>query len=293
MPVAHSLLSKRGKPDLVGREKENDERVPIMIEGIYISASGMLPKSTRQEALANNMANAEVPGFKKDNMFLREMQEAKKRLSGDYAEWRINRFEGLWTDLEQGNLRFTGDMFDLALTERGFFAVRTPSGIEYTRNGNFNKNGEGVLTTPLGYPVLDENGAEIAIPENLQVPIIDSEGIVRGRDEQTGEEQEIARLQVSDFPDLYDPVVKAQSPYNAPLKKSPTGYFIAEPNALKVAASEAVISQGFLEESNVNPVIEMVKMIDIFRSYEADQKALQVQDSTLDRAVNDVGVVRR
>ena len=53
------------------------------------------------------------------------------------------------------------------------------------------------------------------------------------------------------------------------------------------------VSQGFLEEANVDPVIEMVKMIDIFRSYEADQKAIQVQDTTLDRAVNDVGVVRR
>ena len=76
------------------------------------------------------------------------------------------------------------------------------------------------------------------------------------------------------------------------MKKAPTGYFIAEPNAVRVPAQEAVISQGFLEESNVDPVMEMVKMIDIFRSYEADQKALQIQDETLDRAVNDVGVVR-
>ena len=264
-----------------------------MLEGIYISASGMLPKATRQEAIANNLANTEVAGFKRDSMFLREVQEAKKRLSGDYPDWRINRFEGIWTDLDQGELRHTGDMFDVALSDKGFFAVRTAAGTQYTRNGNFAKNAEGVLPPVLGHPVLDENGADIVIPDQFQVPIIDGSGVVRGRDELTGEDTVIARLQVSDFPDLYDPVVKAQSPYQVPLKKSPDGYFTTEPGVVPLRVEDISLSQGFLEEANVDPVIEMVKMIDIFRSYEADQKAIQVQDTTLDRAVNDVGVVRR
>ena len=264
-----------------------------MIEGIYISASGMLPKATRQEAIANNVANVEVPGFKRDSMFLREVQEAKKRLSGDYPDWRINRFEGIWTDFEQGQLRRTGDKFDLALKGSGFFAVRTPEGIQYTRNGNFSKNSEGALVTPLGHVVLDENDGDILIPENFQVPDIDGGGVVRGRDEQTGEDQIIARLQVVDFPDLYDPVARAQSPFQPVLSKSPVGQYIAQPGTPRVPAEGVVVSQGFLEESNVDPVLEMVKMIDISRSYEADQKAIQIQDSTLDRAVNDVGVVRR
>ena len=252
-----------------------------MLEGIYISASGMLPKATRQEAIANNMANVEVPDFKRDSMFLREMQQAKKRLSGDYPDWRINRFEGIWTDFKQGQLRHTGDMFDLALSKQGFFAVRTPSGVHYTRNGNFSKNAQGVLVTPLGHPVLDANGADIAIPEQFQVPIIDASGVIRGRDELTGEDQVIGRLQVTDFPDLYDPIAKARSPYQSPLRKSPEGYFTPEPGAVAVPAEEINISQGFLETANVDPVLEMVKMIDIFRSYEADQRAVQIQDTTL------------
>ena len=73
-----------------------------MIEGLYISASGMLPKSSRHETIANNLANAEVPGFKRDSLFMREVGEARKRLSGDYPEWRINRLEGIWTDFAQG-----------------------------------------------------------------------------------------------------------------------------------------------------------------------------------------------
>ena len=264
-----------------------------MIEGIYISASGMLPKATRQEAIANNVANVEVPGFKRDSLFLREVQEAKKRQSGDYPDWRINRFEGIWTDFEQGELRRTGDMFDLALKGNGFFAVRTPEGVQYTRNGNFTKNAEGALVTPLGHIVLDENEADILIPQTFQVPIIDAGGVIRGRDEQTGEDQVIGRLQVVDFPELRDSVARAQSPYQPPLSKSPAGQYIAQPGTPRIPAEGVEVSQGFLEESNVDPVLEMVKMIDIFRSYEADQKAIQIQDSTLDRAVNDVGVVRR
>ena len=63
-----------------------------MIEGLFISASGMLPKAMQQEAIANNLANSEVPGFKKDNLFMREMREAMERQTGGYPEWRINRF---------------------------------------------------------------------------------------------------------------------------------------------------------------------------------------------------------
>jgi flagellar basal-body rod protein FlgG len=262
-----------------------------MIEGLFISASGMLPKATRQEAIANNLANAEVPGFKRDSLFMREVREAMKRQSGDYPEWRINRFEGTWTDYEQAQVRRTGDVFDLALKGKGFFAVRTPEGIQYTRNGNFSKNQQGVLVTPLGYPVLDQGGGDIAIPDNFHAPIVDGSGTVRVRDELLGEDTIIARLQVVDFPELYDRNAMAQTPYQAPLKKSKEGYFIPRPATPQVPAGDVQVVQGFLEESNVEPVLEMVKMIDIFRSYEAEQRAIQVQDSTLERAVNDLGRV--
>ena len=124
-----------------------------MIEGMYISASGMLPKSARQDAIANNLANIQVPGYKRDSMFLREMQEAKKRQSGDYPDWRINRFEGTWTDFDQAKLRRTGHMFDLGITGKGFFSVRTPDGVQFTRNGTFARNSEGILVNMMGHPV--------------------------------------------------------------------------------------------------------------------------------------------
>ena len=116
---------------------------------------------------------------------------------------------------------------------------------------------------------------------------------MRVRDEATGEDTVVAILQIVDFPELYDKNAMAQTPYQPPLKKSKEGLFIPHPatSQVQVQVNEVVISQGYLEESNVEPVLEMVKMIDTFRSYEAEQRAIQVQDSTLERAVNDLGRV--
>jgi len=263
-----------------------------MIEGIFISASGMLPKGTQQEAIANNLANVQVPGFKRDSLFLREMQEAKKTQSGDYPDWRINRFEGSWTDFDQGALKRTGSQLDLAINGKGFFVVKTPDGDQYTRNGTFVRSSEGTLVNVLGHPVLGEGGGEITVPSTFEAPIIDAAGNIKGRDELSEIDTSLGKLQIVDFPDLYDPNFSAQTPFQKALNKSKDGYFIPQPGVTQVPAESFELAQGFLEESNVSTVLEMVKMIDVFRSYEADQKALQIQDETLDRAVNDVGVVR-
>jgi flagellar basal-body rod protein FlgF len=262
-----------------------------MIEGIYISGSGMLPKAARQEALANNLANVGVPGFKRNSMFMREMREAAKQQSGDYPDWRINRFEGTWIDLEQGKMRHTGDSFDLALNGHGFFAVRTPQGVQYTRNGSLSRNSQGTLVNALGYPVLDTNGDEIAIPPEIQTLVVGGSGAVSGRDASPDGERAIARLQIVDFPELYDPAAKARTPYQPPLIKSKDGFFVPRPGAVRVDAERCEVAQGYLEEANVEPVREMVEMIDLYRSYEADYRAIQAQDSTLERTVNEVGRV--
>lgn len=263
-----------------------------MIEGIYISASGMLPKAARHEAIANNLANIEVPGFKRDALFLREVQEAKKRQSGDYPDWRINRFEGKWTDFEQGKLQRTGGMFDVAISGKGFFAVQTPDGVQYTRNGTFARNNEGFLVNMLGHQVMDVNNQPIEVPSAFSQPLIDGNGIIKGRDELLGIDTVLGQLQVTDFPELYDADYRAQSPFQPAMTKSKDGFFIPQPGAAQQPAEEFQVAQGFIEEANVESVLEMVRMIDVYRSYEADQRSIQIQDSTLDRAVNDIGVVR-
>jgi flagellar basal-body rod protein FlgF len=224
--------------------------------------------------------------------FLREVQEAKKRQSEDYQDWRTNRFEGIWTDFEQGKLQRTGGMFDVAINGKGFFAVQTPDGVQYTRNGTFARNNQGVLVNMLGHAVLDVNGEQIEVPRAFSQPLIDANGIIKGRDELLGIDTVLGQLQVTDFPDLYDANFKAQSPFQAAVTKSKDGQFITQPGITQQPAEEFQVAQGFLEDANVESVLEMVRMIDVYRSYEADQRAIQIQDSTLDRAVNDIGTVR-
>ena len=102
----------------------------------------------------------------------------------------------------------------------------------------------------------------------------------------------LGRLQVVDFPQIYDRDYRAQTPFQPVLTKSKNGFYIPKPGSNQLPAENFEIAQGFLEGANVKAVLEMAKMLDVYRSYEADQKAIQIQDSTLDRAVNDIGVVR-
>ena len=170
--------------------------------------------------------------------------------------------------------------------------MQTPDGVEYTRNGTFTRNNEGLLVNMLGHLVLGVNGEQIEVPNTFSQPLIDADGIIKGRDELLGIDTVLGQLQVTDFPDLYDPNFKAQSPFQAAVTKSRNGQFIPQPGITQQPGEEFQVTQGFLEEANVESVLEMVRMIDVYRSYEADQKAIQIQDATLDRAVNDIGVVR-
>ena len=181
---------------------------------------------------------------------MREVREAMKRHSGDYPDWRINRLEGSWTDYEQAELRRTGDVFDLAIKGKGFFVLQTPSGNQYTRNGNFSKNDQGQLVNPLGYPVLDQGGAPIVVPENFEAPIIDGSGMVRVRDEIFGEDTEIGQLQIVDFPDIYDKNAAAQTPYQPPLKKS-WNTLVSFPQL--TLAKEAVSLTAFYDARLITP----------------------------------------
>jgi len=255
-----------------------------MVQGLYTSGSSMLARATRQEVVANNIANSDVPGYKRDGIFLKELGEARRKGSGGYPVWRENRVAGAFIDFEQGALRQTDSPQHLALSGPGFFQVRTPQGDMYTRNGEFSVNGQGVLATNLGYPVLDDRGGIIQLD---------------GSDFTVNEEGEIieageakATLAVHDFEKDQDGYYQDPDGVTR-LERVQNGFFIPKPGVNRVAKSpETKVRQGALEQGNNNPVLQLVEMIDLFRAYEADRRAIRAQDDTLRRAVNDVGNIR-
>ncbi len=255
-----------------------------MVSGLYTSGSSMLARTARQEVVANNIANSDVPGFKRDGIFLKELGEARRKGSGGYPVWRENRVAGAYIDFGQGALRQTNSSQHLALSGPGFFQVRTPQGDVYTRNGEFSVNSRGLLVTNLGYPVLDDRGGSIRL-EGREFTVNEDGEIL-----EAGEAK--GKLAIHDF--QKDPDGLYQDPDGVTrLERVQNGFFIAKPGVNRAALSpNTKVRQGFLEQGNNNPVMQLVEMIDLLRAYEADRRAIRAQDETLRRAVNDVGNIR-
>jgi flagellar basal-body rod protein FlgG len=175
------------------------------------------------------------------------------------------------TSFEQGQLHPTENSFDVAIRGKGFFCVETPEGEKYTRSGEFTKDSEGYLVTSEGYRVLGETG---------YIMIAGNEMTINDSGEVFSNSESIGRLKIVDFDD-----------YKL-LRKEGNGLITVEESSdMQPQVIAANVQQGFLEGSNVNSVKEMVNMMTMLRSYEANQKIVKIQDELLEKTVNDIARV--
>src|SRR5919199_5510377 len=144
-----------------------------MERGLYIAASGMLAEMVRQDQIANDLANASTPGYKPDRSTQRSFGRLllqNTRTGATVGPLGLGvRVDGTITDLSPGPIRETREPLDFAIVGDGFFAVQTPGGIRYTRNGQFTVSPDGFLATPLGGRVLGQNGAPVRVGANGRV----------------------------------------------------------------------------------------------------------------------------
>jgi len=237
--------------------------------GIFQNSAviGLFRQERRYELISNNLSNVQTPGFKKDvaifhQVFSEALHPSLSILSMDS--------EFSQTLLEQGEIQSTGNPLDLAIEGKGFFKVKTPEGVRYTRNGNFRLTPEGVLVQSNGFPVLSRNG-EITLRGNQIAVERDGAIKVDGADRD--------KLALVTFADLGD------------LKKEGKTLFKLEGEQEEKEAGGAGVLQGALENSNVNALEEMVQMIDSLRTFEACYKIVQVQDEMNAKAVNELSKV--
>lgn len=261
-----------------------------MIRGLYIAASSAISENKRIDVIANNIANANTSGFKKDTMITESFPDVlMKRIGGsDYKDiiakapiaskigyiGKMNhgvRVDEVFTNFEQGTFTSSGNPLDLALQGKGFFAVETPAGERYTRSGEFTLDSEGYITTKEGYKVLGQNGAIQVEGKNL---IINEKGQV------FSDENEIDTLKLVDFND-----------YTLLKKVGESLFTDASNQTANMKESDGLIQQGYVEGSNVNSVKSMVEMITMLRSYEANQKVIKTHDELLGKSVNEIGRV--
>lgn len=254
-----------------------------MSGSIYMAATGALAYEKRLQVISNNLANVNTVGFKKDRSRFNAFELSEAVINQKLPDsWNRSQAPAYWmqystyTDFSSGEKKKTGSPFDLALTGRGFFCVRTPDGVRYTRRGDFVVNSDEVLVTHEGWPVLGQGG-EIQIKlskpsDKVREFSVSEDGLV------TVDGSQVDRLRIVDFTD------------SSGLEKAGHNLYRAvNPKALREMDEDFKISQGFLELSNVDVVKMMTEMIEVLRGYESYQKTMRSIDDMNAKLINDVG----
>lgn len=283
-----------------------------MLRGIHTSASGMNVMQQRLDIISNNLANVDLVGYKKDITTMKEFPNIQIRrdcddglLSFPLGSYDKAPFVGKlgtgvelnesYTIFSQGSLKETNNDFDFALDGKGFIAVETEKGERYTRNGSFTIDNEGFLVTKEGLKVLSENGP-IQIKANNFV--IDKEGNIYENKEFSGDPERLVQKEENEWKDteLIGTLKIVRFPRERELRREGNSFyyeneFTGEPYIAQGNERPRVI-QGFLEAANVDPVTEMTQMIEVQRTYEANQKSIQSHDQLLGKLINEAGVAR-
>lgn len=234
-----------------------------MIRALYTVNRNMNILQKKQENTSANFANVNTPGYKFQDMVQSTLethqmlnyaggtQNDRRQELGSFVFG--NQIDGIYKNLNQGNLYETNKSTDFGLVGDGFFTVQMDNGeTAYTRNGNFKVNDQNQLETMEGYIVLGTNGGPVYMDDEYNVNLL-----------------------ITDFDDY--------SSFN-----SLGDTFFTGAGGFNI---QGEVKQGFLEMSNVEIVDEIVKMIEISRQFESNQKLLHAADETLSKAVNEIGRV--
>jgi len=278
-----------------------------MVRGLYTGASGMTAQMHRMDALSNNLANVDTTGYKKDQAVHKAFPEMMMRRMNDNGLYKfpLGSFDTApvvgklgtgvemnesFTIFSQGSLKESGNPFDLALEGEGFFAIDTPKGVRFTRNGSFHLGKEGMLLTKEGYPVLGEKGP-ISIKSNNF--IVDKKGRIWQNDRFSQDPDRLVSMEENDWDEtnLVDSLQLVDFRRPRYLQKQGSSFWkstVDSGEARRMSFEDRPgVQQGFLEGANVNPVTEMVQMIEVNRAYEANQKVIQAEDGLMNKLIND------
>jgi flagellar basal-body rod protein FlgG len=244
-----------------------------MLSGIYTSASAMIIAAQRVNNIANNIANSNTVGFKSEGINQKSWSEfngyananlpipPNTQLAANFINEAVNSVVHMdkdYINFSQGSLEKTGNKLDFAIQGRGFFAVLTPNGIEYTRDGQFGINSQGILIQKgTNYPVLGENyfknGKFIKVDSQTA---FSQTGAVLNNGVQTD------TIAIRDFNNYGN------------LRKVGDNCFVPVNNMQPQLTASFTLKEGYLEQSNVNIVKEIVELIQNQRSYDSYQKVI-------------------
>lgn len=229
-----------------------------MENSVYIGLSKQVVLRENMNIIANNVANVNTPGYRAQNMTFSEYIEDPRYMKEDIA---MVLDYGQYQKTDPGSLKKTDNPLDIALVGNGFLGIETPSGIQYTRAGNLTMDADGVLRNARGLPVANEGGGEITIPTDATEIRIDKKGII------STDQGEVGQLMITEFQNYQ--------------RLNPAGNGLYDTDEAGTPAEKTSVMQGHIEGSNVEAVVEMTRMIDVLREYQAVQNMMQSEHERL------------
>ncbi len=274
-----------------------------MVKGLYTGASGMIALQESMNSISQNLSNVNTDGYKRETAVMKAFPEMLARRVNDDGQvvfplgsydkapiaGKIGtgvEYNESYIRFEQGSLSQTDAEFDFALEGDGFFTLETPTGIRYGRNGKFTVSSDGYVVDNNGNYLLGDEGRLQIARNNFKVdkeanitinPTVAFDEFTTLAGNEWAPEQSLGKLKIVDFKHSRYLVREGNHLY-AETKYSGAAEDLENPKVL----------QGFLEKSTVQPVDEMVKMIEVQRLYEASQKVIQTEDELLNQVVNKV-----
>ena len=236
---------------------------------IFISLSRLMAVHSKLDAVANNVANATTPGYKQQRVLFSEVL----RKTSMTEQVSLVQDRATVRDMSEGPISVTSNPLDVALQGKGFFVVDTLNGPHYTRAGNFQHDPKGQLTDVNGLPVLDTNNQPITMPKGSKGIRITADGSVFSSTNPTAP---VAKIKVVSFDN------------ERKMTEIGSGLYITDEKP-QPAPKETRVIQGAIEESNVKPVVEITRLVDIQRQYEGVQKLISSENDRQKKMIQTLG----
>ena len=234
-----------------------------MENGLYVGLSRQMVLRTNMNIIANNIANANTPGYRAQNLMFKEYISNPR---GTDAPLSFVEDIGQYHTTDQGAMKITENPLNVALSGPGYMGVIGPDGvIAYTRAGDLEIADDGTLVTPAGHAIANAGGSQITIPEDSTEIKIDNKGVI------SNQGGEIGQLMIVEFSNVQS------------LK--PQGNNLYRTDQPGLPAEKTTVRQGYLEASNVQAVVEMTRMIDTLRTFQSVQQLMQNENERLRTAV--------
>jgi flagellar basal body rod protein FlgG len=259
-----------------------------MIYGLYLSATGVVTNAYRQDVIANNLANSETVGFKRDvALFRQRMTESEQRRfdgrTGGWSDPLLDKIGGgtfaepTLVDNSAGDLEQTTSPLDLGIEGKGYFAIagKSGQGSRLTRDGRFkiDEKGDLTLANSVGGKVLDPDGKPIHFSGTGKI-VVGTDGVITQGDNH----ERVGQIGLFNVPDP------------SRLTKE-GGDLMAYPDPTFIRPVQGIMHSEFVERANVDPTVELTELMDAQRQLEANANMIRYQDQTLQRLVNDVGKI--